>query len=346
MPRTLLDHLAADARRADQLRSVVATVTAVGTNTVDLSVNGGTVPGVPVADSYAAPTVGDVVLVVKLHSAWLAFTRLGTNAATPAAVLTAHGPVVLGTDGQTLTAAPSAPAGVSWTDRPRFHEQRWTLTVDGPHARRLDKVVVPESEHVYLNGFLQTEGVDWSRTDTTLSVLAGMDARAGDELSIRYAYTADAPLALNIPFRSDGWLAKTATATANLTDWVAPDYDDSAWTSAACPIGWGDFTDTHGDPVATVMPSGHVPLLGHEFDGVVRRLIAPGTGIVLGISETNYFTAYVDGVEVAAYSTGNPVEVTVPIPDQTEPWLLAVVLTVANGYTAGGVDLEVTGTPL
>jgi hypothetical protein len=73
----LLDRLAADAKSPDLLRGVVATVTAVGSGTVTVSVQGGTVAGVPKARSYTSPAVNDVVLVVKVGSAWLALTALG-----------------------------------------------------------------------------------------------------------------------------------------------------------------------------------------------------------------------------------------------------------------------------
>lgn len=73
----LLDLLASDAARPDVVRGVVATVTSVGTGVVSISVNGGTVTNVPIAQSYSSPAVGNVVLVLKLGSAWLALTALG-----------------------------------------------------------------------------------------------------------------------------------------------------------------------------------------------------------------------------------------------------------------------------
>lgn len=73
----LLDHLTAQAADGDVLRGVVGTVTATSSGVVTLSVLGGSVPNVPVARSYASPTVGDQVLVVKIGPAWLALTALG-----------------------------------------------------------------------------------------------------------------------------------------------------------------------------------------------------------------------------------------------------------------------------
>jgi len=73
----LIDLLAADTRAADTVRAVVGTVTAVAGRRVTVSVGGGAVPGVPVARVYSAPAVGDVVLILKIGSAWLALTPLG-----------------------------------------------------------------------------------------------------------------------------------------------------------------------------------------------------------------------------------------------------------------------------
>lgn len=73
----LLDHVAADARRQDVVRGVVATVTAVSGRLVTLDITGGAVAGIPAAKAYATPAVGDVVLVLKLGDAWLALTALG-----------------------------------------------------------------------------------------------------------------------------------------------------------------------------------------------------------------------------------------------------------------------------
>jgi hypothetical protein len=74
---SLLDVLAAELGRPDTVRAVVGTVTAVGAGDVSVSIAGGTVDGVPCARVYAAPAAGDVVLVLKIGSAWLALTALG-----------------------------------------------------------------------------------------------------------------------------------------------------------------------------------------------------------------------------------------------------------------------------
>lgn len=73
----LLDMLALDTSRADNLYAVVAEVTGVSGRTVTVLVNGGSVAGVPVAKCYATPTQGEAALVVKLGSSWLALTALG-----------------------------------------------------------------------------------------------------------------------------------------------------------------------------------------------------------------------------------------------------------------------------
>jgi hypothetical protein len=73
----LLDQLAAELGRADNVRAVVGTVASVAGRTVTVTVAGGTVPGVPLARSYLAPQVGDTVLILKIGVAWLVLAALG-----------------------------------------------------------------------------------------------------------------------------------------------------------------------------------------------------------------------------------------------------------------------------
>lgn len=74
---SLIEVLAAELARDDDVRAVVGTVTAVGSKQVTVSIAGGTVAGVPTARIYSAPANGDVVLILKIGSAWLALTALG-----------------------------------------------------------------------------------------------------------------------------------------------------------------------------------------------------------------------------------------------------------------------------
>lgn len=342
---SLLDRIAADVRRPDMLRGVVATVTAVGTTTVDLSVLGGSVEGVPCARAYAVPTVGDVVLVVKVASAWVVLTSLGTynTAGVPTIVGTAGG-IPAGGSGQVLTPDPAAPTGFSWVDR-GFRRQFWQLTAAGVQAKTLDYTVLANSEHVYLNGVELFEGSQWSRTDYTLSLLSGADCRVDDWLEIRYASAEPRPLLLNIPFQASGWRASPLGSAGLLTSFVDPGFDDSSWADATCPIGWGPFVDIDGHAVATAMPHINTGQLGHEADFVVRRWIAPGTGILVTTDESTSCGIYANGAFIGGSNTGSAVKASQPMPDQAAPWLLAVAIAVTNGASSGGVDIEVTGTP-
>jgi hypothetical protein len=73
----LLDVLAAELGRGDNVRAIVGTVTGVGPGTVTVTIAGGTVADVPTAGVYAAPANGDAVLILKIGAAWLALTALG-----------------------------------------------------------------------------------------------------------------------------------------------------------------------------------------------------------------------------------------------------------------------------
>jgi hypothetical protein len=78
----LLDRLSADLSRPDALRGVVASISSVnpGGRAVDLTVEGGTVTGIPVADTVASPTAGDVVFVVKMGASWIVLATIGKTA--------------------------------------------------------------------------------------------------------------------------------------------------------------------------------------------------------------------------------------------------------------------------
>lgn len=73
----LLDALATN---TDTLRAVTAKVTAVSGRKVTLSVQGSTVAGIPVASSYQDPKVNDVVVALKIGSAWVVVSDLDAAA--------------------------------------------------------------------------------------------------------------------------------------------------------------------------------------------------------------------------------------------------------------------------
>lgn len=76
---SLLDTLAAAARRPDALSAVVAVVLTVGPSgrTVDVDVAGAMVPDLPCSAAYPGPAAGDVVLVLKLAATWHVAYALG-----------------------------------------------------------------------------------------------------------------------------------------------------------------------------------------------------------------------------------------------------------------------------
>lgn len=243
---SLLDRLAADVRRPDALRSVVAVVTAVGDRTVDLSVAGGSVSGIPVATAYAAPVVGDVVLVVKIGSAWLALTGLGDwNPAALPGVVTTTGPLPVGTNGQVLVPDSTAPTGLTWTDLPTWVRNRFSLTSTTPTLALTHHPVEDESMRVELNGIPQDEGADWSRVGTSLSVLAPMGALAGDVLDVHYPQTGPVVVAPSAYVDSVTTSGTTSTATAvNLPPITAGQVlvmaiqDFDRYSAVVTPTGW------------------------------------------------------------------------------------------------------------
>jgi hypothetical protein len=75
-----------------------------------------------------------------------------------------------------------------------FYRDRYDLGSDGAQDVALTYLPVENSEHVYLNGVEQDEGVDWTRDDATVSLLSTMGALTDDVLDVRYAYRFGAPV--------------------------------------------------------------------------------------------------------------------------------------------------------
>lgn len=229
---------------------------------------------------------------------------------------------------------------------------QFTLAADGAQDLLLTYIPSEDSENVMLRRLSAFLGDDYTLSGQTLSLLAGeLDPRAGDKVQVQYDYLTGVPAApasgdtlLNIPFQAAGWKYQTLTDAADLASWVSTGYDDTGWTVGTAPLGVGAYTDVDGHAKATTVPSGNTGQLGHVQDFVVRRWIAPGTAITVTVDETNYCGVYVNGTSVGGASTGGPLKFTVSVADQPASWLLAVYLTVGNGYTAGGVDIKVEGT--
>lgn len=68
-------------------------------------------------------------------------------------------------------------------------EDLFTLAAAGAQSVTLTYLPTNDrSEDVKLNGIGQTRGADWTRTGSTLSILAVMDARANDQVKCQYTY--------------------------------------------------------------------------------------------------------------------------------------------------------------
>jgi len=104
---------------------------------------------------------------------------------------------------------------------PGYNE--WTLTASGAQTKTLSNTPVTNSSHVYLNGVEQLEGTDYSRSGTTLSVLAAMGALGGDVLEVRYLYAAGVSTTQNA-----GPFADTFNRTDSLTT-INPASDGNNW---------------------------------------------------------------------------------------------------------------------
>lgn len=229
-------------------------------------------------------------------------------------------------------------------------DESFTLASDGAQTVDLAFLPVNGSEDIKLNGIGQLRTTDWTRSGQTVSVLAAMDARTDDELTVHYQYLAGVPwaptdaLELNIPLQSDGWKYHSMNSASLLTTYVDPAFDDSAWDEGTCPFGHGAYTDADGHPKATTVPNVNTGDLGHVVDFVVRRHLPAGTGITVTVDESNYCIVYADGVQIGGSSTGNPVKFTTTAITKTAPWVLAIYQFVGNGYTNGGCDISVSGT--
>lgn len=239
-------------------------------------------------------------------------------------------------------------------DSPEWYDDHFTLASAGAQSLALTYLPIVFSEDVKISGLGAERGVHWDRDasgqEQAVRLLTASDARVGELVTVHYQYQigmpskpAD-PLLLNIPFQADGWKYHELTSIGLLSTYVDPLYDDTGWAVGTAPLGIGSYTDVDGHPKATTVPAGNTGGLGHVEDFVVRRWLPPGTGIVVTFDETNYMDAYVNGTLLTSRSTGLPEHFTSAVADQTANWLLAVYVTVANGYTAGGVDISVSGT--
>jgi hypothetical protein len=156
-------------------------------------------------------------------------------------------------------------------------------------------------------------------------------------------------LPINIPFGSDGWKYHVGAWDPA---WISPTFDDSAWLTGKAVIatpgvtGYGvPFTDGASSVAGTSAPVDTITGTATEF--TMRRLVGPGTGIVVTYDENNYmFDLYAAGVNLGVRSTGNRGVNHGGIPDQLAPWVLIMHVTAGNGQTWCAGDLMVTGTAL
>ena len=108
--------------------------------------------------------------------------------------------------GQVVGAAPvpgntgassQALASVADVTATAWQDDEFTLTADGAQDLDLTYLPVDSSEDVKLRGVGQQRGVDWERSDQTLSILSPMDARDDDVLTVHYQYLTGQPTVLN-----------------------------------------------------------------------------------------------------------------------------------------------------
>lgn len=227
----------------------------------------------------------------------------------------------------------------------------FTLASNGAQDVTLSFVPVEMSEHVYLRGVEQgVSGTFWTRDSLTLSLTSAADARTGDTLTVKYLMREEQsdPISdeseLNVPFQSGGWSYIGVTSAGQVATYVDPATDASSWAEGTAPLGWSTFVDIDGHAKATSLPNVNTGQLGHVYDAVIRRDMPAGNDIEVTYDVSNYVGVYVDGTVVASSSTGAPAKATVVVGDMPAAWVLALYVTVANGYTDGGIDVQVTGT--
>jgi hypothetical protein len=240
---------------------------------------------------------------------------------------------------------------------------QFTLAANGAQDLTLTYMPILDSWNVDLNGFTAKNGIDYTITDQTLSLLTPLDARTADAVQVQYDYLtgtptpALAPLALNIPYGSDGWKWKAAVGDAS---YYSTSLDDSAWSTgqgaiATHSFSGSTFTAPFTDPSSGVAGStaGVHTDAGTEVGGGglgitsnlwLRRWIGPGTGIVVHYDESNYADFYVNGVSAGSRSTGAHAAGSIGVADQAASWLLAVHVYGGNGQSWCGIDFEISGT--
>lgn len=100
---------------------------------------------------------------------------------------------------------------------------RIRITVDGPQSVELTYVPETYTEHVYLNTEYQDRGTDWTREGSTLSILAAMDVRDGDLLTVQYFYLGEATAgSTEVPTAPEFWYAADSLSLSNgdpVTSW-------------------------------------------------------------------------------------------------------------------------------
>lgn len=213
-------------------------------------------------------------------------------------------PVQVSEDLAHIEDAPGRPGSVA--QRVGFLNTDGT-SAEGPGSLTVALTYLPiaGSEHVYWNGLLQPPS-EWTRDGLTITFpdTEGL-VRAGDLISVAYAYDPAAPLTQPpspsgglVSYEASGWKWKQVTI-ADATDYSATAYDDSAWASAAAPFG-------------TSNPSGYIesiqgwPSLVTAWSQAsrmwARRTISatPGVSLTVTIRLNRLVKVYLNGVEVAS----------------------------------------------
>src|SRR2546426_3999209 len=157
-----------------------------------------------------------------------------------------------------------------------------------------------------------------------------------------------APAAVLSPYRATGWKYKLGTTEASnpIDAWRSVDYDDSAWSSGAAPIG---YPSSDGGPlevsIQTTLPTstaGGYTCVFLRKTFVVNSL-AQVPQLDLAAQFDDGFVAWINGVEIGRSSTvaGGPVSVSTLALDHEVTVSEAALTLAVNPGTVLGVGTNV-----
>lgn len=127
-----------------------------------------------------------------------------------------------------------------------WYDDEFTLTADGAQSVTLTYLPIDVSEDVKLNGIGARRTTEWTRSGTTLTLDADLDARTGDILTVHYQYLSGMPASVQRP---------------------GSDYDQEVM--ADNPIAYWLMNEPSGTAVADFTTHGHTGTLSGT--GIVRN---------------------------------------------------------------------------